>query len=316
MPVVQPYRKTASRRVTTNLQNVHFHAPSAADPVDKRRQLQAFPPNFIHSLDATHMLLSALKCTEEGLTFAAVHDSFWTHAADVPTMNGILRDSFIRMHSESVISRLAAEFRARYKGAMYLAQIKALSPLGKKIGQWRRENARSTEKSQSRLQHVGELLLERKRLKLLASENPEDKKKGEKMVTPVSIFDQTANETDFAIEDDLEETTIGSMASASRITKLQANEQIEVGDADNVGDVANAFTGNVAPFDISHQEVNPAKEVEEEVETSSKTTTDANTNAETKADRKQRRADKAKKERTVKVWLPISFPPIPKKVCH
>ena len=42
-----------------------------------------FPPNFIHSLDATHMLRTAERCLDAGLAFAAVHDCFWTHANSV-----------------------------------------------------------------------------------------------------------------------------------------------------------------------------------------------------------------------------------------
>ena len=30
--------------------------------VNSQKQASAFPPNFIHSLDATHMLLTALEC--------------------------------------------------------------------------------------------------------------------------------------------------------------------------------------------------------------------------------------------------------------
>ena len=46
----------------------------------------------MHSVDSTHMMLTALKCKEEDITFAAVHDSYWTHAADIPRMNAILRE--------------------------------------------------------------------------------------------------------------------------------------------------------------------------------------------------------------------------------
>src|SRR6202000_559345 len=87
LPVVQPYRISKGQRIRTNLQSIMLAQPSAADSVNKRKQLQAFPPNFIHSLDATHMILSALKASELGLTFSAVHDSFWTHAADVDSLN-------------------------------------------------------------------------------------------------------------------------------------------------------------------------------------------------------------------------------------
>lgn len=48
--------------------------------VTKGRQRSAFPPNYIHSLDSTHMMMTALRCKEEAVTFAGVHDSFWTHA--------------------------------------------------------------------------------------------------------------------------------------------------------------------------------------------------------------------------------------------
>lgn len=34
-----------------------------------------------------------------GLAFAAVHDSFWSHAADVDTMNRMIREEFVRLHS-------------------------------------------------------------------------------------------------------------------------------------------------------------------------------------------------------------------------
>src|SRR5204862_8124229 len=121
---VQPYRDTKSHAVITSLQSFSVKQPHGSDVVNKRKQLQAFPPNFIHSLDATHMILSALQCDERGLTFSAVHDSFWTHAADVDTLNTLLRDAFIRMHSEDIIGRLAAEFKIRYKDHLYLATIR------------------------------------------------------------------------------------------------------------------------------------------------------------------------------------------------
>ncbi len=133
MPVVQPYRKHTSRVITTCLQDFTLNMPERSDPVNSRKQLQAFPPNFIHSLDASHMILTALQCDELGLSFAAVHDSFWTHPSDVDTMNGVIRDAFIRIHSEDVIGRLASEFEVRYKGSIYLAKVDKASATGKKI---------------------------------------------------------------------------------------------------------------------------------------------------------------------------------------
>lgn len=60
-------------------------------PVDRAKQVSAFPPNYIHSLDSCHMMMTAVAMRREGKAFVGVHDSFWTHACDVPRMNAIVR---------------------------------------------------------------------------------------------------------------------------------------------------------------------------------------------------------------------------------
>lgn len=52
------------------------------------------------------MMLTTLNCRQRGVTFAAVHDCFWTHACDVETMNEICRDQFIKLHSEPIVENL------------------------------------------------------------------------------------------------------------------------------------------------------------------------------------------------------------------
>ena len=51
------------------------------------RQKNGFPPNFVHSLDSSHMMLTSLYLWSHGTTFASVHDCYWTHASDVEIMN-------------------------------------------------------------------------------------------------------------------------------------------------------------------------------------------------------------------------------------
>ena len=62
LPIVQPYRKTKRRQVATTLQTVYISDPNTPTAVNSLKQASAFPPNFIHSLDATHMMLTALEC--------------------------------------------------------------------------------------------------------------------------------------------------------------------------------------------------------------------------------------------------------------
>ena len=47
-----------------------------------------------------------------GLAFAGVHDSFWTHAGSVETMNTILREKFLELHSQPLLSNLRQELVA------------------------------------------------------------------------------------------------------------------------------------------------------------------------------------------------------------
>ncbi len=309
MPVVQPYRRAARFEVNTNLQRVTIIAPALSDPVHKMKQLQGFPPNFIHSLDATHMLLSALKSDEVGLTFAAVHDSFWTHAADVDTMNRILRDAFIRMHSEDIIGRLAAEFAARYKGCMYLAAVHKQSAIGMKILEHRKLNrVRNTRGKASKLDaRTTELIQERKRLKLLASDDPAEQEEGRNMITPGSIFAASGHEEGLVVSEE-PQGHIGDMPT--RKTKLQANEQLEVGDFANTDMVgqdaivgANQKDETAATHDDEGDETTAALDEEPEG--------DEEDGQFTKTTRRPKKESQRKK---TFVWLPLTFPPVPKKV--
>ncbi|KAF5669411.1 DNA-directed rna mitochondrial [Fusarium heterosporum] len=220
MPVVQPYRKSVTREIRTCLQAISYPTQGQTEPVDRRKQLQGFPPNFIHSLDASHMLLSALKCDELGLKFAAVHDSFWTHAADVDVMNGVLRDAFIRIHEEDVVGRLAAEFEARYRGSVYLTNIPTDSPAGQKIKEFRKE---------SKLNLKEELLLEHKRSTLLRSGNPWDVEAAGKIVTPASIYEEMAgSEEDPEIKKEAESVgSLGEIPAAEASLDTAVREAID-----------------------------------------------------------------------------------------
>ncbi|KAL3475665.1 hypothetical protein BJX99DRAFT_154158 [Aspergillus californicus] len=182
LPVVQPYRKREARRITTAFQDINIIEPRSDQPISKRKQLQAFPPNFIHSLDATHMMLSANACHKSGLTFSAVHDSFWTHASDVDSMNDILREAFVKMHSDDIIKRLKAEFDVRYGRHLHYAKVPKASKAGQAIAEFKRENKSTTK--------LSDLLAEHKRQTLLNSDDPELQAEGRAMVTPASVFEQ------------------------------------------------------------------------------------------------------------------------------
>ena len=83
----QPYRKRGKRSVQTVLQTFTVSYVGCAVllvtrraltfvsrcrvqsdylPVIKAKQRTAFPPNYIHSLDSAHMMLTAIACSKAG----------------------------------------------------------------------------------------------------------------------------------------------------------------------------------------------------------------------------------------------------------
>ncbi|CAM9229176.1 unnamed protein product [Choristocarpus tenellus] len=114
LPVVQPYRRQSSFQVQTLLQGVHIVEENDNLPVSASRQRSAFPPNFVHSLDSTHMLLTAVEMDRQGISFAAVHDSYWVHAGHVEEMNTSLRQCFVDLYSQPILEDLHKSLCLRF----------------------------------------------------------------------------------------------------------------------------------------------------------------------------------------------------------
>ena len=61
-------------------------------PVNEKKQGTAFPPNYIHSLDSTHMMMTCMKAMKENIIFSSVHDSYWAHPSDLERLGVLLRE--------------------------------------------------------------------------------------------------------------------------------------------------------------------------------------------------------------------------------
>ncbi|XP_024859792.1 DNA-directed RNA polymerase, mitochondrial isoform X2 [Kryptolebias marmoratus] len=115
LPIIQPYHRTRSKVVRNKMQNINLQIThDAKERPDTVKQKNAFPPNFIHSLDSTHMMLTSLHCHSAGLTFVSVHDCFWTHALTVDTMNKICREQFVALHSQPILQDLSNFMLQKY----------------------------------------------------------------------------------------------------------------------------------------------------------------------------------------------------------
>ncbi|KAJ1396312.1 mitochondrial single-subunit RNA polymerase, partial [Ochromonadaceae sp. CCMP2298] len=114
LPVIQPYRKVHLHTVSTVLQTITLTLHADHLPVSGKKQRTAFPPNFVHSMDASHMMMTCMRMKQRNLTFAAVHDSYWTHPSDIPIMNECLREAFVELYEYPVLEELRESLQLRF----------------------------------------------------------------------------------------------------------------------------------------------------------------------------------------------------------
>lgn len=131
--VRQEYKKQILRRIKTywGSSNVQLSLQQDTDKLDKMRQVNGISPNFIHSLDASHLHLTVCKCLDAGITdFAMIHDSYATHAANTDLLNQLLREAFVEQYASKDIM---ADFREQILAQVppeLAAKIPLLPPKG------------------------------------------------------------------------------------------------------------------------------------------------------------------------------------------
>ena len=115
-PVVQSslkYRRYRSKVVRTIVGTIML-ADVEGTPPKVKSQANGCAPNFVHSLDATHMLMTAIRSSRADIAYAEVHDSYWSHAATMDTLARITREEFVALHEIALLDDLAAQWRARF----------------------------------------------------------------------------------------------------------------------------------------------------------------------------------------------------------
>lgn len=122
-PIVQLYKHDKKKEIVTPLQKVTVYQKNKLSHIDIRKQINALAPNFIHSLDAIHLQMTSIAARQAGISFAAVHDSFWTHACDVETLNKTIREEFIRLHLSLIIDCLRSDITYTTRNAWQLVWV-------------------------------------------------------------------------------------------------------------------------------------------------------------------------------------------------
>lgn len=112
--VMQEYREKIGTRVNTYVggKRLSMTLQLRGDKIDAREQAQGISPNFVHSLDAAHLMRTVEKAASRGMaSFAMVHDSYGTHAGNAGALHTILREAFVEQYSGDVLGRFLDDIK-------------------------------------------------------------------------------------------------------------------------------------------------------------------------------------------------------------
>lgn len=98
MPVVAWVAATSEIRVPLQSLGVCIVLKNTTDEYASKRALAGASPNFIHSLDSSHLMMVINACDFD---IMPIHDSFACHAANVDEMHKVLRSTFVELYNNT-----------------------------------------------------------------------------------------------------------------------------------------------------------------------------------------------------------------------
>jgi DNA-directed RNA polymerase len=108
VPWINCYHEPNVERVTLWLNDKGVTVPHTVGTatgwqkkIDKTKAANGIAPNFVHALDASHLMMTVNALKEKGITnVALVHDSFGVHCAFADSLGSVLREQFVRLYTE------------------------------------------------------------------------------------------------------------------------------------------------------------------------------------------------------------------------
>ncbi|AAP58699.1 32L [Xanthomonas phage Xp10] len=110
-PVHQVYNVMEIKKVRTKLAGaaqIRVYLPG--DVADPKKHAAGAAPNFVHSMDASHLTATVNACAAVGIKdFAMIHDSYAVHCCHATTLARVLREEFVKMYTgHDVLAEFAA----------------------------------------------------------------------------------------------------------------------------------------------------------------------------------------------------------------
>ena len=137
-PVVQAEWIYPEKQIRSKIFKTFTYRDTNAKPIgiDRKAQMSAMTPQFVHSFDAAHMMLTINALRKQKLQhFAVVHDSYAVHACDVDKLNKSLRETFVSIYQRNVLEDFWEEQKRandmldlnrppRFQGKLEIAKVR------------------------------------------------------------------------------------------------------------------------------------------------------------------------------------------------
>lgn len=125
--VQQNYKLRKMKEIEVTFQKVRL-APridAGGDKLDTRKQASGISPNWVHSLDASHMTRTICASNSSGVrSFSFIHDSYGTHAGNTAALAATLREQFVEMYGQGcVLDRFRADLQSMLPEGVVLPPV-------------------------------------------------------------------------------------------------------------------------------------------------------------------------------------------------
>lgn len=103
-PVLQRINKVRLQRVVTEVGRLTIHL--ATDEIHEVKMVNGIAPNFIHSLDATLLMMTLLYLVDKDCkSFHFIHDQYGVPINQIPNLNKGVRESFVKLFGSNPLDR-------------------------------------------------------------------------------------------------------------------------------------------------------------------------------------------------------------------
>jgi len=115
--VFQPYTKNNKTRINLVIgRPIRMQLNNPTEEVDVRKQKQAYPPNYIHSLDSSH---AVDICNNTTGPIRCIFDDFAVHCNYVDNLERVVQDTFVCMYENLIEKKLGTLDINKVKGSKY-----------------------------------------------------------------------------------------------------------------------------------------------------------------------------------------------------